>query len=131
MVDQTKSLAETYYEEVEALKAEGVANAEAVRQVAEKHGKTENAVRGAIYQYKTRHLSGGGGASRSRRRSPATVDDFVSSARQALEQALELVDREVDEAKVALEAAQARYDEAAASVKDRKADIERKLKALT
>lgn len=43
---------------------------------------------------------------------------------------LALVDREVDEAKSALDAAQARYDEVVAGVKDRKADIEKKLKAL-
>ena len=37
---------------------------------------------------------------------------------------------EVSEAKSALDAAQTHYNEVVASVKDRKADIEKKLKAL-
>ncbi len=50
--------AQTYYEEVEALKAGGISNADAVRQVAEKYDKNDNAVRGGIYQYKSRHVNG-------------------------------------------------------------------------
>src|SRR5580765_7590019 len=124
----TKTLSQTYYEEVEALKATGVSNADAMREVAKKHNKTENAVRGAIYQYRNRQ--GGTGAPRRGRKSGQTVEDLVAGARQALEQALALVDREVDEAKAALDAAQARYDEAMAGVKDKKAEIQKKLKAL-
>jgi predicted nucleic acid-binding Zn-ribbon protein len=131
--DDKKPLGQQYYEEVEALKEGGMSNAEAVRQVAEKHGKKENAIRGGMHQYKRAHLdSGSDGASPRRRGGRAattTVDDYLANARRALEQALALIDREVDEAKAALDAAQARYDEAVASVKDKKADIEQK--ALT
>lgn len=126
-----KTLGQTYYEEAEALKAEGMKNADAVREVANKHGKTENAVRGSIYQYTSKHLDGGSTPrSRGSRKSAQSVDDLVAGARQALEQALALVDREVEEAKAVLDTAQARYDEIVAGVKDKKADIQKKLKAL-
>lgn len=128
-----RSMSQTYYEEVEALKAKGVNNADAVRQVAEKHGKNENAVRGGIHQYKSRHVNGGSPAPATRRsrRASLSVDDYLANARHALESARDLVDREVEQAKAALDAAQARYDEVQASVKERKADIEKKLKALS
>jgi uncharacterized protein YoaH (UPF0181 family) len=135
MADE-KSMSQTYYEDVEALKATGVSNADAIRQVAEKYGKNANAVRGGIHQYKTNHLNGGSATTtptrrRSPRRSTQTVDDYLANARQALEAARDLIDQEVNQAKAALEAAQARYDQAVASVKDRKADIEKKLKVLS
>jgi uncharacterized protein YoaH (UPF0181 family) len=127
----TKSLGQTYYEEVEALKADGMSNADAVRTVAERHGKNENAVRGGIHQYKTKHLGAlTAGSGRRSRRGTASVDDLVAQARQSLEQALALVDREVEDAKAQLDAAQARYDEIVAGVKDKKNEIEKKLKAL-
>lgn len=125
-----KPLSQQYYEEVEALKASGVSNAEAIRQVAEQHGKKENAVRGGIHQYKSRHMDGNGTSPTRRRRATVSVEDHLAQARQSLEQALALIDKEVDDAKAALDAAQERYDAAVASVKDRKADIEKKLKAL-
>jgi hypothetical protein len=126
---EDKSLGQQYYEEVEALKGQGVSNADAIQRVADKHGKSQNAVRGGIYQYKTRHLGGTSTLRRGRR--SASVDDYVASARKALEDALALVDREVDEAKAALDSAQERYDAAVASVKDKKADITKKLRALS
>jgi hypothetical protein len=136
MADQTndagdKTLGQQYYEEVEALKAQGVPNAEAIRQVAAAHDKKENAVRGGLHQYKSK-LNGGSenGTSRRSRISKPSVDELVASARQSLTSAVALIDNEVAEAKAALDAAQAHYDEVAASVKDRKADVEKKLKAL-
>ena len=128
-----KSMGQTYYEEVEALVAGGMKNADAVRQVAEKYGKNANAVRGGIFQYRKAHVDGGGvttTARRSRRTVALSVDDYLANARQALESARDLIDREVEQAKAELDAAQARYDEVQAAVKDRKADIEKKLKAL-
>lgn len=125
-----KTLSQVYYEEVEALKASGKANADAIREVANKHGKKENAIRGGIHQYKTK-LSGGSTSGRTtRRRAAVSVDDLLSSARQSLESALALIDSEVDDAKAQLDFAQQRYDEVLAGVKDKKADIEKKLKAL-
>lgn len=129
-----KSMSQTYYEDVEALKATGVTNANAIRQVAERYGKNANAVRGGIHQYKTNHLNGGAATTAPRRRSSRqsvrTVEDYLANARTALESARDLIDQEVNEAKAALDAAQARYDEVVASVKDRKADVEKRLKAL-
>jgi predicted NBD/HSP70 family sugar kinase len=129
----SKPMGQTYYEEVEALKTKGVSNADAVRQVAEKYGKNENAVRGGIHQYRSRHVGGSSGPTATARRGrskAASVDDLVANAREALEAALQLVDKEVEEAKAALDAAQKHYHNVSASVKDRKADIQKKLRAL-
>ena len=93
-----KPLGQLYYEEVEALKASGISNADAVRQIAEQHGKQTNAVRGGIHQYRRAHVDGGAGAPatrRPRRNAASTVDDYLASARKALEDALALVDGEV------------------------------------
>jgi len=130
MSDNNKSLGQQYHEAVEALKAQGVSNADAIRQVAETHGKQENAVRGGIHQYKRTNVGNGAAPTRNRRQPSPSVDDYLSSARQALENALRLIDSEVDDAKEALDAAQTRYDEVVAAVGERKADIERKLVAL-
>lgn len=128
---EDKTLGQRYYEEVEVLKAQGVSNAEAIREVAAKHGKKENAVRGGLHQYKTK-LNGGEPAASPRRSrtGKASVDDLLASARQSLESAVALIDQEVADAKAALDAAQAHYDEVVSAVKDRKADVEKKLKAL-
>ncbi len=131
-----KLMGRTYHDEVEALKQSGMSNADAVRDVARRYERTENAVRAGIHQYKSRHglsepsSGGGSGRPRGRRAQRLTVDDYVSSARQALESARDLIDREVDHAKQELDIAQKRYDDAVAAVAERKADIERKLAAL-
>jgi hypothetical protein len=125
-----KTLGQQYYEEVEALKTEGVTNAEAIRQVAAQHGRKENAVRGGLHQYKSKLNGGDPSTPRRSRATTASVEDLVASARQSLERALVLIDQEVAEAKTALDAAQAHYDEVVANVKDKKADVEKKLKAL-
>lgn len=125
-----KPLNQQYHEAVEALKAKGMSNADAIRQVAAELGKKENAIRGGIHQYKSR-LAGGAKATTSRvRKAVPTVDDYLAGARQQIEAALALIDMEVADAKRALDAAQARYDDAVASVKDRKADLEKKLEAF-
>jgi len=131
MATQTKTRAQTYHDEVEALKAEGLSNADAVRAVAEKHGKSIGAVRGSLYQYRTQHANGSSTSPSQRTRRPRSVEEHVASARLSLEQARELIDREVAEAKNLLEAAQTRYDELAASASGRKAEIEQRIKALS
>jgi uncharacterized protein YoaH (UPF0181 family) len=132
MAEQTenKTLGQQYYEEVEALKAQGVSNAEAIRQVAAQHDKKENAVRGGLHQYKSKRNGGDPAAPRRSRAAKASVDDLLESARQSLESAVALIDQQVADAKAALDAAQAHYDEVVSSVKERKADVEKKLKAL-
>lgn len=125
-------LGQQYHEAVDALKAQGKTNADSIREVAERFGKKENAVRGGIHQWNARHTAGMPSRSSKGRRpaSSLSVDDFLASARRSLEDALALLDREVDQAKEALDHAQVRYDEAVAAVKDKKADIEQRLKAL-
>ena len=132
MAEETdgKTLGQQYYEEVEALKSQGVSNADAIRQVAAQHDKKENAVRGGLHQYKTKLNGGEPSMPRRSRAARASVDDLLASARQSLESAVALIDQEVADAKAALDAAQAHYDEVVSAVKDRKADIEKKLKAL-
>lgn len=128
---EKKTLSQQYYEEAEALKANGTSNAEAIRQVAKKHGKKENAVRGGINQYKTKHLDGGAATgSRRGRRKPTSVDDLLGDARAKVEAAIALIDQEVEEAESALGEAQARSDEVTKSVDNRRADLKQKLAAL-
>jgi uncharacterized protein YoaH (UPF0181 family) len=131
MTTQTKTQAQTYHEEVETLKTEGMSNAEAVRTVAEKHGKSVGAVRGSLYQYRTNHQNGNGSAPRRGRRATLGVEDHLERARQSLHDALGLIDREVAEAQATVEAAQARYEELTASAETRKGDIEQRLAALS
>jgi hypothetical protein len=129
MPDDGKTLGQTYHEEVEALKVNGLSNADAIRELAKKYDKNENAIRGGIHQYRSKQ-SGGTSNRRGRRRSAQSVDGLLADAREALEQALSMIDSEVEEAKSELDAAQVRYDTVQANVADRKADIEKKLKAL-
>jgi chromosome segregation ATPase len=133
MPSDSKPLGQQYHEAVESLKASGMKNAEAIREVATRFGKQENAIRGGIHQWKARHDSAQPSAapsSRSQRAATTTVDSLLASARKSLEEALSLVDREVHHAKTALDQAQAHYDQVVSGVKDKKADIEQKLKAL-
>ncbi len=133
MTNQDKPLGQQYYDAVEALKAAGMKNAEAVREVATRFGKQENAVRGGIHQWRSRHSDSQATATRStrgRRTATPSVDALLASARKSLEDALALVENEVHEAKAAVEQAQAHYDRVVAGVKDKRADIEQKLKAL-
>jgi predicted nucleic acid-binding Zn-ribbon protein len=128
-----KPLGQAYYEEVEALKSEGLSNADAIREVAKKYSKKENAIRGGIHQYRMRHLEGSAKTtSRPRgRRSVITVNDAVAEARNLLEQALSTIDDEVARAKQELEAAEERYEAIASSAEQRKQELEKKIKALS
>lgn len=127
VVTGSKPLAQQYHEEVEALSAEGMSNADAIRKVAEIHGKPANTIRGSLYRYKV-NASSNGAAPRRRGHS---VEDHLVRARQSLEAALTAVDQEVETAEQALEAAQARYEQVVASVAERKSEIEQKLVALS
>lgn len=123
-----KPLSEQYYEAVEALKSEGMSNADAIRAVAEQYGKPVNTIRGSLHQYKAKHMNGNGAAPRRRGRS---VEDHLDRARESLQAALVVIDNEVTSAKTALDDAQVRYEQITESVAERKADIEQKLAALS
>ncbi len=133
MARHDKPLGQQYPEAVEALKAEGMRNAEDVREVAARVGKQENAVRGGIHQWRSRHGEGQAPVTRStreRRMATRSVEVLLANARKSLEDALALVESEVDDAKAAVEHAQAHYDRVVAGVKDKRADLEQKLRAL-
>ena len=135
-----KPLGQQYHEAVEALKSEGMSNPDAIRQVAQQFGKEVNAVRGGIHQYRARQANGSATTTvrRARRKAEASVDDFLASARRAVEDALALVEREPEQLQATVErlksevaSAEARYEQAVAAAKDKKAELERKLKALS
>jgi len=134
MSDTKPGEAQIDYERIEALKVDGLSNADAIRKVAEERGKTVNAVRANQHQY--RKKLGGSGAGTPRRGSRTTtppllnVDDVVAQARGLLEHALAAIDGEVEAAKAELDAVQVRYDELVESVKERKDELEKKIKAL-
>src|ERR687894_2993854 len=83
MAEETdgKTLGQQYYEEVEALKSQGVSNADAIRQVAAQHDKKENAVRGGLHQYKSKLNGGEPSTPRRSRTGKASVDDLLENAR--------------------------------------------------
>jgi uncharacterized protein YoaH (UPF0181 family) len=119
--------AQKTYDRIEELKAGGISNAEAIKKVAEESGKSENTVRANQYQHRKK-LDGGGGSRRTRRISP---ENAVSQARELLTKALQAIDADVAKAEVDLKAAQERYDNAVASVADRKLELQRKIDALS
>lgn len=118
--------AQQVYEKVEALMASGVSRSDAFRQVAEEFGQPFNSMRGAYYQY-SRQLKGG--ATRTRRRE-TTPGDAVASAVSVLQKAIDAVDAEILAAEARVAEAQAEFEALKASAKQRKADIEAKIKAL-
>ena len=126
--------AEKVYSELTALTEGGLSFADAVRKVAADTGKKEGAIRANYYNHKKK-LEGGATATTGRRgrpkAQPLTVDGALAQARAILEQALQGIDREVDAAKAELEAVQARHDALVASVKDRKTELQQKIKALS
>jgi uncharacterized protein YoaH (UPF0181 family) len=128
------SAAQIDYERIEALKAKGLRNAEAVRIVAEERGKSENAVRANQYSYRKKlretAVSGYRGG-RSATSQVLTVDGAIAQAVGTLERAMAAIDGEVEAAKAEFEAAQSRYDELVVSAKDRKAELAAKIKALS
>lgn len=134
MADKTE--AQIVYERIEELIAGGLSNAEAIRRVAEERGKKENAVRANQHQHRQKLQAGGAPSRATRRGRPGakpqelTVEGALAQARAVLEKALAGIDGEVDAAKAELDSAQARYDELVAGVKARKAELERKIKAL-
>lgn len=131
MAENGKKLSEIYHERVEALKGTGVTNADAIRHVAADMGKTERTVRAGIHQYKSRnHGSSAVVPRRGRPKGHLSVEDALANARSILEQALSGIDGDIATAKAELDAAQARYDDLVATAKERRADLEKRIKAL-
>ncbi len=125
--------AEKVYTELTALTEGGLSFADAVRKVAADTGKKEGAVRANYYNHKKKQ-DGGVATTPGRRGRPKTealtVDGALAQARAILEQAVVSIDAEVEAAKADMDAATGRYKALVASVKDRKADLQQKIKAL-
>lgn len=118
--------AQQVFERVEALTARGVKKADAFRQVADELGQPFNSIRGAYYTH-TRSIGGMPGASPRRRERVDPVEQAVSVLRQAVD----VIDVEITQAKERADEATAHYKELRDTAATRKAEIEKKIEALT
>jgi hypothetical protein len=127
------SKAQEIYEKVEALVAQGVKKADAFRQVAEEFGQPFDSMRGSYYTY-VRSLNPdapkGAGRARGGRKERTPVDP-IASATALLEQAIEMIDHELDTAREKAEQAQADYEGLIASAQERKDHLQGKIDSLT
>jgi len=125
--------AEQIYEEVNALIEAGSSKADAFKAKAEEYGQAVDSLRGSYYTHK-RKLEGGGTASggvrRSRKRE-TTPADAVESAVATLRRSIENIDAEVAAAEERAVEAANEHKALAASADERKAEIEKKIEALT
>lgn len=126
MAKQTQQ--ELVYNRIAQLTDTGQSLADAVRQVAQETGKTENAVRALRFNYK-RKVEGGGRSKRGKS-APLSPEQAVAEAKKLLTTALGAVDRELAEAKSELDAAQSKYQRLAAPANERKSALQRKIEAL-
>jgi flagellar motility protein MotE (MotC chaperone) len=123
--------AQEIHERVDALIEAGTPRAEAFKQLAAELGIKYDSVRGAYY---TAAKAGGGdrGGRTSRpRRRETTPEDALADARAALSRALDSIDREVDEAENRAKEAKAEADALKRSSQERKAEISKRLEALS
>ncbi len=121
------SKAQDILDRVEAVAREkGVSKKEAHEIVAKEFGMKPSSIRGAVYQ--ARKANGEAGP---RRVKETTTEGAVASAVETLERARDAIDEEVDHARERADEAGAEYEALRSSAKDRKAEIEAKIKALT
>lgn len=118
--------AQQVYEAVEAKVASGVTKAEAFRALGEETGKPAKSLQGAYYQH-TKKLGGGTRKARKRETTPA---DALESAKAVLEEAIDSIDAEIEQAKSRSDEAKAEYEAMKASATERKQTIAQKIKAL-
>lgn len=119
--------AQKIHDRVEAVVREkGVSKQEAHEIVGKEFGMQPSSVRGAVYQArKERGLTG------RKRVRETTTDGAVASATQALEDAREAIDEEVEAAKERADEATREHKALRESAATRKAEIEAKIEALT
>lgn len=128
--------AEQVYEEINELVASGGAasKAEAFKQKAEEYGQPVDSIRGAYYTHK-RKLEGGttngGSSGRRPRKRETTPADAIESAVATLRRSIDNIDAEVEFAEERATEAAAEHQALADSAQARKAEIEKKIKALT
>ena len=122
--------AQQVYERIEALVASGLSKAEAFRKLEGELGQSAKSLQGAYYQH-TRKLGGGGnGPKRRSRKRETTPADALDDAKAVLEQAIDSIDAEIEQAKERADEAKAEYEAMKASAKERKDAITAKLEAL-
>jgi hypothetical protein len=119
------SKAQQVFERVEALTAGGVKKADAFRQVADELGQPFNSIR--AYYTHTRSIGGTPGAA-PRRHTPV---DPVEQAVAVLRHAVDVIDLDIAQAKDRADEAAAHYKELRDSAATRKAEIEKKIEALS
>ena len=117
--------AQEVYERVEALVATGLRKADAFKQVAEEYDAPFNSMRGAYYAH-----TGTLGGTPARTRKTAQAVDPIEQATSVLTTALEVIDEQVETAKIRAEQAAAEYKELRDSANERKATIKTKIEAL-
>jgi molecular chaperone DnaK (HSP70) len=121
-----KSKAQEIYERVEAVAAEGHSKKDAHEIVAKEFDMKPSSIRGAVYQ--ARKANGEAGPRRVRE---TTTEGAVASAIDTLETARDAIDDEVDAAKERADEATREYKALKDSAEDRKAEITRKIEALS
>jgi hypothetical protein len=118
--------AQQVFERVEALTAGGAKKADAFRQVADEFEQPFSSIRGAYYTH-TRSIGGTPGANQRKREPVDPVEQAVSLLRQAVD----VIDVEITQAKERADEATANYKELRDTAATRKAEIEKKIEALT
>lgn len=120
------SKAQEIHDRVEAVAAEqGITKKEAHKIVGKEFGMQPSSIRGAVYQ--ARKANGETGPRRVRE---TTTEGAVASAVETLERARDAIDDEVEAAKNRADEAVRESKALQGSAKDRKAEIETKIKAL-
>lgn len=122
--------AQQVYERIEALVASGLTKAEAFRQLAEELGQPGKSLQGAYYQHTKKLGIGGNGPKRRTRKRETTPADALEDAKAVLEEAIDSIDAEIEQAKERADEAKAEYDAMKASATERKQAIAAKIKAL-
>jgi uncharacterized protein YoaH (UPF0181 family) len=122
--------AQQTYERVEALKADGISQADALKQLAEEFGQSADSVRGAYYT--GRRQATGQVSSQGRKRVPkeTTAELAIESATAALEQAIDSIEVELATAKNRAEQATHLYEGLKVTSAQRIAAIKAKIAAL-
>ena len=118
------------YGRIEALVAGGTKKADAFRQLAEELGQPAKSLQGAYYQHSKKLGIGGNGPKRRTRKRETTPADALEDAKAVLEEAIDSIDAEIEQAKERADEAKAEYEAMKASASERKQAIQAKLKAL-
>ena len=118
------------YERIEALVAGGTKKADAFRQLAEELGQPAKSLQGAYYQHSKKLGIGGNGPKRRTRKRETTPADALEDAKAVLEEAIDSIDAEIEQAKERADEAKREYEALKASANERKEGLKAKIGAL-